>query len=418
VKIALVSPYDYAYFGGVTSHITHLALEFQRAGHEVHIMAPCSTAAEGLSPVPFHRLGRPVSIPANGSVARISVGSRLGSEITQVMISGGFDVVHLHEPLVPALPLVVLRASRATNIGTFHAFTRSSVAYFYGNPILRYFFRKLHGRITVSECARDFVAPHFPADYRIIPNGIDYERFSQPRPPISDFADGRLNVLFVGRLEKRKGLSHLLRAWGRVREEVPNARLIVVGGGSGLKHYRSFVSSRGSDDIVFAGQVTDDELPSYYHAAHIFCAPSTGQESFGMVLLEAMAAGKPIVTSDIPGYREVVAHDRQGLLVPPKDADGLAAALILLLRDEGLRQRLGEEGRRAAEAYDWPRVAEKVMDYYVETIHRRRLLRALRRPRFRRVRRVASGVAHLFAQRPRFRRVRRMASDVAHLLSR
>ena len=136
-----------------------------------------------------------------------------------------------------------------------------------------------------------------------------------------------------------------------------------------------------------------------------------------MVLLEAMAAGKPIITTDIPGYNEVVAHGRQGLLVPPKDADRLAEALILLLGDEDLRERMGEDGRRTAETYDWPRVAARVMDYYIETIHRRRLLRALRRPRFRRVRRVASGVARLFA-RPRFRRVRRVASGVAHLLAR
>jgi len=418
VKIALVSPYDYEYFGGVTSHITHLAQEFKRAGHEVHIMAPCSSGTAAHSPVPFHRLGRPVSFPANGSVARIGVAPRLSSEISQILTARGFDIVHLHEPLLPALPLAVLRASRATNVGTFHAFRRSNVAYFYGKPVLGYFFGKLHGRITVSECARDFVAEHFPGDYRIIPNGIDFERFSQPRLPITRFADGRRNVLFVGRLEKRKGLGHLLRAWGRVRAAIPDARLIVVGGGRGLKHYRSFVSSQGRDDIVFAGQVTDDELPAYYQTAHVFCAPSTGQESFGMVLLEAMAAGTPIVTTDIPGYHEVVAHGEQGLLVPPKDADRLADALILLLGDEGLRERMGEDGQRRAQTYDWPRVAAKVMDYYVETIHRRQLLRAMRRPRFRRVRRVASGFVRLWARRPGFRRVRRVASGVAHLLAR
>jgi len=416
VKIALVSPYDFASFGGVTKHISHLAREFRRAGHDVHIIAPCSGKLSVEPPAPLHRLGHPVSFPANGSIARVGIGSRLGKEVGQIMATGAFDIVHLHEPLVPALPLAVLRASRATNIGTFHAFRRSTFAYFYGKPILRYFFGKLDGRITVSECARNFVAEHFPADYRVIPNGIDFERFSRPRPRLVRFDDGRLNVLFVGRLEKRKGLGHLLRAWGRVHEEVPDARLLVVGGGGGLKHYRAFVGAR--TDIVFAGEVTDDELLDYYHSADVFCAPSTGGESFGMILLEAMAAGKPILTTDIPGYSEVVTHEVEGLLVRPKDADSLAAGLIRLLRSPELRARLGAEGQRAAEIYAWPRIAQQVLEYYEETIHRRRLLRALRRPRFRRVRRVAGGVVHLLHRRPRFRRMRRMASGVAHLLAR
>ena len=416
MKIALVSPYDFASYGGVTKHITHLAAEFRRAGHDVHIIAPCSATPTVEPPAPLHRLGRPVSFPANGSIARVGVGSRLGNEVAEIMATGAFDIVHLHEPLLPALPLAVLRASRATNVGTFHAFRRSNIAYFYGKPILQYFFGKLHGRITVSDCARDFVAEHFHADYRVIPNGIDFERFSEPRPRLARFDDGRPNVLFVGRLEKRKGLSYLLRAWGRVHEEAPEARLIVVGGGGGLKHYRSFVGDR--DDIVFTGKVSDEEILDYYHTADVFCAPSTGGESFGIVLLEAMAAGKAIVTTSIPGYSEVVAHGVEGLLVPPKNGESIADALLLLLNNSELRARLGAEGRRSAERYAWPRIAEQVLDYYGETIHRRKLLRALRRPRFRRVRRVAGGVVHLLHRRPRFRRMRRMASGVAHLLAR
>lgn len=398
MRIALVSPYDYGAFGGVTQHITALARELQRTGHEVHIMAPCSERTTPCCPVPFHRLGKPVSIPANGSIARISVGPRLGSEVKQVLASRAFDIVHLHEPLLPALPLAVLRTSGATNVGTFHAYRRSNFAYFYGKPILRYFFGKLHGRIAVSACACEFVAEHFPGNYRIIPNGIDFERFSQPALPFPQFKDGRLNVLFVGRLEKRKGLSHLLRAWGSVHEEFPDARLIVVGGGGGLKHYRKFMNGRASDDVIFTGVVEDADLLRYYHTADVFCAPSTGQESFGIVLLEAMAAGRPIVTTSIPGYREVVTDGKEGLLVPPKDTQAVAAALGRLLGDASLRARLGAEGRRTARRYAWEQVAGDVLDYYGETIHRRELLAAVHRPRFRRVRRVASGVAHLLTR--------------------
>ncbi len=395
VKIALVSPYDYAAFGGVSKHITNLAVQFVQLGHEVHIIAPCSGGAAIEAPVPLHRLGTPVSIPANGSVARISAGARLGGEVKQILRSVGFDIVHLHEPLLPALPLAVLRASRATNVGTFHAYRQSSAAYLYGKPLLWYFYRRLHGKIAVSNCARDFVAQRFPGDYRVIPNGIDRDRYTRAYPPIPWMNNGRPTVLFVGRLEKRKGLSYLMRAWGLVTREFPDAQLVVVGGGRGLQHYRSFVNARGVDNIVFTGMVSDEDLPRYYQSAQVFCAPSTGQESFGIVLLEAMAAGTPIVATSNPGYREVVTHGREGLLVPPKDAESLAGALIHLLADPGLRARLAEEGRRTSERYAWPRVAAEVLQYYEQSIHRRKLLAVLRRPRFRRMRRVASGMAHL-----------------------
>lgn len=396
LKIALVSPYDYAYPGGVTEHVSHLATEFQRTGHEVHVIAP-SSAVLPPGPIPFHRFGTPVSFPANGSVARIGLSPRLSREVRDTLASVGFDVVHIHEPMIPPLPLAVLRGSHTANVGTFHSFRHSTLAYFSAKPFLQYFFRKLHGRIAVSECARDFVADHFPGQYRIIPNGIDFERFNRPVPPIAELRDGRPKVLFVGRLEKRKGLSHLLRAWGTVREAVPNARLIVVGGGRGLEHYQKFVGGIDGAEILFTGSVTHEEKIRYYHSADVFCAPSTGGESFGIVLLEAMAAGRAIVATDIPGYREAVSDGKQALLVPPKDPERLAAALIQTLRDSELRGRLGENGQRTAREYAWNQVAAQVIDYYTETIHRRALLNRLKRPRFRRVRRVASGVAHLLA---------------------
>jgi phosphatidylinositol alpha-mannosyltransferase len=385
----------------VTQHITHLAEEFIRGGHEVHIMAPCSSDDDAICPVPLHRLGRAISIPANGSIARIGIAPRPSRDIRQILASTPFDIVHLHEPLLPALPLAVLRSSRATNIGTFHAYRRSAIGYFYAKPFLQYFFAKLDGRIAVSACARDFVAAHFPGQYRVVPNGIDYQRFSAPRPRLERFADGALNVLFVGRLEKRKGLSYLLRAWGRVHAEFPSARLIVVGGGSGLKHYSKFVGSASPLNIFFTGQVSDDELTAYYHTADLFCAPSTGQESFGIILLEAMAAGRAIVTTSISGYTEVITHDKEGLLVAPKDSEALAAAIIHVLADGALRARLGSRGQQTAQRYAWARVADEVLDYYTETVHRRKLFAALRRPRFRRMRRVASGVAHLLKVRRR-----------------
>src|SRR5919204_3422725 len=330
MKLALVSPYDFAYPGGVTEHVAHLAEQFHARGHDVHIIAPSSddqSEPEALEHGAIHRIGRVVSIPANGSVARITLSLRAYLQTKQLLHEQQFELIHLHEPMMPALPLTVLRHSNAINIGTFHAYRNTPLAYFYGKPILQPFFRKLHGHITVSSAARDFVSEYFPADYRVIPNGIEYAWFNTPRPPLERFRDGRVNVLFVGRLEKRKGLRFLLRAWPLVRERFPEARLIVVGEGRPLEGYRRFAASQGwsESDVYFAGYAPAEELPRYYQAADVFCAPSTGQESFGIVLLEAMAAGIPIVASDIPGYRAVVSEGSEGLLVEPTSPDALAA---------------------------------------------------------------------------------------------
>ena len=393
LKLALVSPYDFAYPGGVTEHVVHLAEQFHRRGHEVHIIAPSSdndAEPDTVEGATLHHIGRVVQVPANGSVARITLSLRSYLQAKVLLQQEQFDLIHLHEPMMPALPLTVLRHSNAVNVGTFHAFHTKGLNYFYAKPILQPFFKKLHGHIAVSPPARDFVSQHFPADYKVIPNGIDFARFSEELPPLQQFTDGRPNVLFVGRFEKRKGLRFLLRAWSAVREQSPEARLIIVGRGRPLEGYRRFARAQGwsEDDVHFAGFASDEDLPRYYQLADVFCAPNTGQESFGIVLLEAMAAGAPIVASDIPGYRAVVTHGSEGLLVPPQDPQALAAAICLLLRNPELRANMRESGRQKAERYDWPRVSEQVLSYYEEIIERT-AARVTPSPRYARLRRMA-----------------------------
>jgi phosphatidyl-myo-inositol alpha-mannosyltransferase len=394
VKLALVSPYDFAYPGGVTEHVANLAEQFMSGGHEVHIVAPSSDdeTEPGVSiAAPIHRIGRVVSIPANGSVARITLSLRSYLQAKQLMQEQQFDLVHLHEPLMPALPLTVLRHSSATNIGTFHAFRNTPLTYFYSKPILRPFFRKLHGHIAVSSAAREFVGEYFPADYRVIPNGIDFPRFYRRYEPLPEMVDARPTVLFVGRLEKRKGLRFLLRAWPMVLERQPDARLVVVGRGRPLEGYRRFARRHGwtSEDVMFAGYVPSEDLPRYYQSCAVFCAPNTGQESFGIVLLEAMAAGAPIVASDIPGYRDVLSDGLQGLLVEPKNPGALADALCRLIGNPELRAHMRRAGQANAQLYDWPRVATQVLDYYAEVLERREAEPEPQRVRFARVRRMA-----------------------------
>jgi phosphatidylinositol alpha-mannosyltransferase len=394
MKLALVSPYDFAYPGGVTEHVSHLAEQFLARGHEVHIVAPSSgDETEPIASVaaPVHRIGRVVSVPANGSVARITLSLRSYLQAKRLLQEQQFDLIHLHEPLMPALPLTVLRHSNSTNIGTFHAYRNTPLTYFYGKPILRPFFRKLHGHIAVSTAARDFVGEYFPADYRVIPNGIDFPRFNTRLAPPDELADTRPTVLFVGRLEKRKGLRYLLRAWPLVLQRQPDARLVIVGRGRPLEGYKRFAARQGwtPADVVFAGYVPTEDLPRYYQAADVFCAPNTGQESFGIVLLEAMAAGAPIVASDIPGYRDVLTHGMEGLLVERQNPGAVADALVRLLGSPELRASMRRAGQAKAQRFDWPRVSAEVFSFYTEVLARREEEPEPQRVRFARVRRMA-----------------------------
>jgi phosphatidylinositol alpha-mannosyltransferase len=390
LKIALVSPYDYPYPGGVTAHISHLESEFTKLGHEVKIIAPSSSDQRELAQKNIYKIGSVVPIPANGSMARITLSLRMSGRIKRILRDEQFDVIHLHEPLVPGLPITVLHHSKTVNIGTFHAFWGLNIKYFYGNPILKRFFRKLNGRTAVSEAACKFASKHFPGDYKIIPNGIDVQRFGPNTLPLEEFRDGRPNILFVGRLDRRKGFKYLLKSYIEVKKQVPSARLLVAGnyGDKARRRYEEFLADHNLKDIHFLGYMPLDQLARLYRTADVFCAPSTGGESFGIVLLEAMAAGRAIVASDIEGYRAVVTHGSDGLLVPPKKPKALADAIVFLLMQPDLREAMGNKGWVKAQDYSWEKVAQRTLDYYKQVIEERRAFKPASGPG--RLRRLAN----------------------------
>ncbi len=372
MKIALVSPYDFAYPGGVANHISSLEQHFTRMGHEVKVIAPASKAIS-LFGDRFIPIGKPRPIPSSGSVTRITLSLRLAPTLKDVFSREKFDIVHLHEPFMPMLCSAALRFSNTANIGTFHA-CRGSPGYNFGRPISTLMLKrrnhKLDGKIAVSRPAMDYASQYVPGDYTIIPNGVNTELFSPEVSPIEQFCDGKQNILFVGRLEHRKGLDYLIRAFQQVKREIPNSRLIVVGPGTRLrKKYEQWIERHGLPDVVFVGYVPYDQLPRYYQTADIFCAPATSRESFGIVLLEAMAMGKPIIATNIAGYASVLTHGEEGWLVPPRDSDGLSRALISLLGDRTLRQQMGARGRVKASEYRWELVADRVFDYYVKVLN-------------------------------------------------
>jgi len=371
MKIALVSPYDFTYPGGVNIHVSSLERRFTKMGHDVKIIAPSSGNISGLGDK-FIRIGTPIPIPAGGTICRVTISLRLGPTIKSVLRREKFDIIHLHEPFMPMLCSAMLRFSNTANVATFHAFD-GKPGYRFGRPIstimLKRRLRKLDGRIAVSKAAMDFASKYVPGQYDIIPNGIDLELFSPDVSPINEFCDGKLNILFVGRLEEQKGVGYLIKAYKLVKKEIPNSRLIIVGPGTRLRgKYEKEVQQSGLKDVIFVGGKPQNELPRYYKTADVFCAPATGLESFGIVLLEAMAAGKPVVATNIEGYNSVLTDGVEGRLVPPRDEEMLARTLVSLLTDESLRQGMAARARLKAMEYSWEHVAQRVLNHYTRIL--------------------------------------------------
>ncbi len=381
MNVGLVSIYDFGYPGGVNQHCIHLAQEFMQAGHRVRIIAPCSR------PTPFPvadillPLGKPLPIPTAGTTARLVLSMRLASKVKALLARESFDVIHLHEPLCPTLPTTILRQSTSANVGTFHAWhgnrqiwgtSMADRLYTVFNTYVRnHWISRLHEMIAVSDAAREFVGRHFPGNYRIIPNGIDLGYFTPNVKPIEEFVDDKLNILFVGRIEKRKGLKYLLAAYTKLKWDFPNIRLIVVGHGKLDPDSERLMGERNPKDVIMVGGVSHEDLPRYYKTADIFCTPATGRESFGIVLLEAMALGKPVIASNIIGYRGVLTDGVEGFLVTPKREDELSKALAKLIQDKSLREEMGVRGLASVQEYSWHKVADRVMDVYNDALTRR-----------------------------------------------
>ncbi len=376
MKIGLVSPYDWSYPGGVQEHIQRLASELRGRGHNVRILTPATGLRGRQVEYGVYKVGWAAPLHVNGSIARVAFAPHTSGRLRNILQREQFDIIHLHEPLASPLGLYILYAGSLTNatlIGTFHAWARHSLAsapewaYASAAPFLGRYFRRLHGRIAVSPAAREFVSRFFPGEYSIIPNGVDTQLFHPETPPLPQFDDGKLNIVYLGRIEKRKGLKYLLRAIPMIREYYPNTRFLIGGEGPLRAGFERLVAQAGWPDVVFLGRVPAEQVPALYTSAHIFCAPNTGGESQGIVLLEAMASGRPVIASDIPGFRSVIEHQRDGLLTPPTRSEELAWAVCHLLGDEAERARLGAAGRARAEAFSWQRVATQVVNLYEET---------------------------------------------------
>jgi phosphatidyl-myo-inositol alpha-mannosyltransferase len=364
MRIALVCPYDWARHGGVREHVAHLA-DYLAAQHEVGVFAPSS--AEVVDERRVTVVGRPVSVPYNQSIAPVALSPLAGRTTLCALRDYGPDVVHVHEPLSPIVSVTAAAFGPRPVVGTFHAWSSSARIYRLAGLAGRRIVRGLDARIAVSPSAQQYAAGalRMPlGSFRVVPNGVDNTAFAtaEPLPELID--PERPLILFVGRLEPRKGVDVLMRAFLRLRASTPRVRLCVVGEGPGRERFQQMIPSSIRPDALFVGAVDQAELPRYHASANLFVSPAIGGESFGIVLLEAMAAGLAVVASDIPGYRSVLKDGRQGRLVPPGDAFALAEAISTLLANEKLRLAMGAEGRQTAAEYAWPVIGRRVEAVY------------------------------------------------------
>ena len=361
MKIGVVCPYSWDMPGGVQVHISDLAEELQRRGHTVSVLA----AADDDTPVPPYVVsaGRAVPIHYNGSVARLTFGPLSASRVRRWLADGRFDVLHVHEPASPSLGLLAVWWADMPVVATFHQATPRSRAMSAAFGILQSAIEKISARIAVSEEARTVVVQHLGGDPIVIPNGLYVDKFAAgvARPEWQGHA-GTLS--FLGRLdEPRKGLPVLLEAWPAICRERPGVRLLVAGRGD-VDEIRRTIPADCRDAVTFLGGVSDEDKVAMFASSDVYVAPHTGNESFGIVLAEAMAAGTPVLASELVAFRTVVDEGRLGALVPVGDAPALAKAALELLADPGRRAELSERARIAVRRYDWSTVADEVLAVY------------------------------------------------------
>lgn len=361
MKIGIVNPYSWDVPGGVGFHIRDLALKLRSRGHDVRVLTP-STSDD--LPEWITSAGSSVSIPFNGSVANISIKPKALARTRRWLADNDFDVVHVHEPVVPSVSMAAAMLSSAPLVGTFHAALGRSVSRAIASAPMRLYMERIGVRIAVSEEARRTLIEHHGGDAVIIPNGVETASFRTAQPLDQWVAtDERPVIVFLGRLdEPRKGLGVFAGAIESVLERAPGARFLIAGRGD-APDIRATVARFG-DSVSFLGGISDEEKESLLAGASIYVAPQTGGESFGIVLVEAMAARTTVVASDIPAFRAVLEDGRAGALFETGSSDSLASALVELLGDRERLDALADAGQRASAQYDWEVVADKVFEVY------------------------------------------------------
>ena len=362
MRVGIVCPYSWDIPGGVQAHVRDLAEKLIALGHTVSVLAPGDDDAVGLPPYVVVA-GRAVPIPYNGSVARLQFGVVSAARVRRWLRDGSFDVVHVHEPAPPSLSLLTCMIHDGPLVATFHAATARSRFLAMFDTVLQPFLEKLSGRIAVSPAARKLIVEHLGADAVVIPNGVAVRHFAEARP-FPGYPREAQTIGFVGRYdEPRKGMDVLLGALTLLAPSRPGLKLLVAGRGE-ADEFRARLPAALAGRVDLLGQVSEADKAALLRSVDVYCAPNTGQESFGIILLEAMAARTAVVASDMEAFRHVLDGGRAGALFRPGDAQALAETLATVLDDADLRARLVAEGDRAVAPYDWDVIAQEVLRVY------------------------------------------------------
>ncbi|WP_030987252.1 glycosyltransferase family 4 protein [Streptomyces sp. NRRL S-1813] len=362
MKIGIVCPYAWDVPGGVQFHIRDLADHLIRLGHEVSVLAP----ADDETPLPPYVVsaGRAVPVPYNGSVARLNFGFLSAARVRRWLQHGAFDVIHIHEPASPSLGLLACWAAQGPIVATFHTSNPRSRAMIAAYPILQPALEKISARIAVSEYARRTLVEHLGGDAVVIPNGVDVDFFGSAEPKAE--WQGK-TIGFIGRIdEPRKGLPVLVKALPAILAEVSDARLLVAGRGDEEEAVAALPAEMRSR-VEFLGMVSDEDKARLLRSVDVYVAPNTGGESFGIILVEAMSAGAPVLASDLDAFAQVLDQGEAGELFTNEDADALAAAAVRLLGDPARLAELRERGARHVRRFDWSTVGADILAVY-ETV--------------------------------------------------
>lgn len=361
MRIGIVCPYAWDAPGGVRSHVADLAQTLIARGHEVSVLAPVDEAVD--LPEWLVDGGKPVSVPYNGSVAKLNFGVKATGRVRRWIRDGDFDVVHVHEPLAPSLSLLACWVGRGPIVATWHSSSQRSRMLSASFYIAQTAMEKVTARIAVSEDARRFLVGHVGGDAVLIPNGVRVSDFITDER-LEVFDPARPSMVFLGRMdEPRKGLSVLVEALPTIVARVPNVQVVIVGPGD-IDEQRESLDPSVRDNVVYLGRVSDADKACAFASADIYVAPHTGGESFGIVLAEAMAASTAVLASDLPAFRTVLADGTAGLLFPTGDSDALANAAVRLLTDSSMRELLVSAGRHRVMDFDWEHVVDDVLAVY------------------------------------------------------
>lgn len=362
MKVGIVCPYSFDVPGGVQIHVADLAEALIGLGHSVSVIAPADE--DTVVPSYVESAGRTVPVRYNGSVARLNFGPVSAARMRRWLNAGQFDVLHIHEPITPSLGMLALWIADGPIVATFHTANDRSRAMQMAFPLVRPGLEKISARIAVSEEARRTLVEHLGGDAVVVPNGVYVDRFRSASPmPAWQGTPERPTVAFLGRLdEPRKGLPVLVAAIPEVLRRIPGARFLVAGRGD-VDWARAALGDVG-DGVEYLGGVSDEDKASLLRSVDVYCAPHTGGESFGIVLVEAMSAGTCVVASGLNAFRQVLDDGQAGLLFPTGDAAALADTLCRALQSPEVRRNVVAVADRRVERYDWSEVAGRVLDVY------------------------------------------------------